>query len=404
MGVSNRKPIRVLHAAYSLGIGGIETWLINLLRELDRQKRKDIRFDFYLSEPGGCYEDEARSYGCRLFYAPQMNKAQKALELAGLYHRFRSLKKLLQREHYDVFHTHSVYSGGLQSKIALKVGVPVRIVHVHCSKYNEGGQASNQLKEKIRYYRFIHQNIPDILRYSTAITPCSSDAALFLLGNDWSQMTKCHIVFCGLSLDAFRAEITDEHIKEIRTQHGLPLDAKVIGHAGRMGSIVKNHFFLIDVFAELYRRDERYWLFLAGDGHLKPEIAAYARKLGVDERVVIPGNCPVSSLMTCCFDVHALPSLHEGLPVVGMEAVAGGLYTVCSDVITKDYTDVFADRVKTVSLDAPVSDWADAIEDGITRKISVSEGRKLLSQSPFFISASLKSLEEIYRGKLPFSD
>jgi len=398
MAPENKKTLRVLHAAYSLGVGGIETWLINLLREIKRQNRTDLQFDFYLSEPGGCYEEEARSYGANIFYAPGMSKIQKGLELFGLYHPYRPLKKVLKQGNYDVFHTHSVTCGGLQSQMAYEAGIPVRVVHCHCSRYGESDTAPKSFKEKTRYNRFFRQNIPDILHYASAITPCSSNAARFLLGEDWKKNSKCRVSFCGISLQPFYEAASNQNRVQIRTQYGLPEDALVIGHAGRMGSPVKNHFFIIDIFAELAKRDKRYYLFLAGDGGLRPKIIEYAQNKGLQNRVIIPGNCPIIPIITACFDIHILPSLFEGLPIIGMEAAAGGLYTVCSNVITKDYTETFPDRVKTVSLTAPIPDWADAVEFGIEQKIPVAEGCRLMENSPFSIANSLGQIENIYRG------
>ncbi len=387
--------MRVLHAAYSLGIGGIESWLIELLRQIRRQGKRDLTFDFYLSSPGGCYEEEARSYGCKICYAPKLTKIQKGLELFGLYRPYGELEALLKKERYDVFHSHSVHSGGFQARAAARAGVPVRVVHCHCSRYNENDRPPASFKGKMRYRAFLRENVPNILRYATAITPCSSNAARFLLGDNWRDCQKCRVIFCGMSTERYR-NITHSRA-EVRARYGLGEEAKVVGHAGRMGSGVKNHKFLIDIFGELYHTDKRWRLLLAGDGSLRPEFMRYAKQRGLESVVLFPGYCDSGPLMTSCFDVHALPSISEGLPIAGMEATAGGLFTVCSDVITTDFTETFPDRVKTVSLRAPLAEWADALEEGFAKKLTLEEGCRLLEASPFSIRSSLEALLDVYQ-------
>jgi len=70
------RPIRVLHSFGSLGKGGIETWLMNVLR----LHSDELKFDFILGKLAGEYEDEARSYGCRIHNAPPIRQLSKNLD------------------------------------------------------------------------------------------------------------------------------------------------------------------------------------------------------------------------------------------------------------------------------------------------------------------------------------
>jgi glycosyltransferase involved in cell wall biosynthesis len=164
---------------------------------------------------------------------------------------------------------------------------------------------------------------------------------------------------------------------------------------------IKNHFFLLRIFEELAKRDKRYFLYMAGDGSLRPIIDRTIKEQTLQDRVSLPGLCDdVPSLMIHAFDVHLLPSLYEGLPVAGLEAAAAGLFTVCSDTITKEFTEQLSSRVKAISLKAPVTEWADEVEKALSKKISVQEGISIIQDSEFSIESSFRNLIRIYRNRL----
>ncbi len=74
----------------------------------------------------------------------------------------------------------------------------------------------------------------------------------------------------------------------------------------------------------------------------------------------MPGICnDVPELVVHGFDVLVFPSLLEGLGLVIIEAIAGGLHAVCSDVSPPEVSVDLSARIKALSLSAPVSIWAD---------------------------------------------
>ena len=75
----------------------------------------------------------------------------------------------------------------------------------------------------------------------------------------------------------------------------------------------------------------------------------------------------VNDLMQA-MDVLLFPSLFEGLPVTLIEAQAAGLPCVISDKITKQAQ--ITDLIKYESLDAPLENWVDDIEQSLLIKRS----------------------------------
>ncbi|MCX6844360.1 MAG: glycosyltransferase [candidate division WOR-3 bacterium] len=389
------RPIKVLHQLGKLDPGGIETWLLNLVR----LRSEEVQFDFVVGEPEGRYEEEMRGYGCRIHTLDYRSRFRKRLEVVGLAGRSRSLDSILAENDYDAFHVHGEEFMGDALKVAAEAGVPVRVAHCHSTVLARG---KRNLEMAVRAARFKTLDRGRILRYATDICAVSNEAGRFLMGSHWEADPRCRVLYCGVPLDHFREVAGTPDPVAYRESHGIPRYGIIVGHVGGMGpSPVKNHFFLLEVFDVLSRRDDRYYLYLAGDGPLRPAIERGVRRRGLQERVFMPGlSKDVPALMMHGFDAHLLPSLHEGLPIVGLEAVAAGLYTVCSDTITNDFTDRFRDRVAAVSLKASPSHWADQVEIAVKKRVPPAEGIAIIENSPFSIRASLSALIGLYSGRL----
>lgn len=116
----------------------------------------------------------------------------------------------------------------------------------------------------------------------------------------------------------------------------LELDDKIaIGHVANFNP-QKNHAFLLDVFAEILKRDDRYVLFLIGDGQLLDSMRTKVRELSIGQFVVFVGMTLNVPMYLNAMDLMVLPSLFEGLPNIVMEWQANGLPSLVSDVVTKE--------------------------------------------------------------------
>lgn len=392
------RPIRVLHSLGSLRRGGIETWLINVLR----QKRPELQMNFILHEPlgsGGDYEREALAAGCNIHHYPQASWITKRLRILGLTPADHTLREVLRAENYDVFHIHGEEFVGDAVRQAADAVTPVRVTHSHGTLLARGKRGPEMWIRRLRH-RTLERRM--ILRYATDLVACGRDAGRLMLGDDWGKDPRCQVIYCGVTLGAFERALSQTTRAELLAKYALPTDAKVIGHAGSMGpSPVKNHAFLVQIFAELARRDSRYYLFMAGDGPLRSQIEEQVRSLGLTHRVRMPGLIAnVPELMVHLFDVHLLPSLAEGLPVVVMEAAAAGLFSVCSNSVTSELGEQLPGRVNFLSLTAPLNVWADGAEEGLRQRISPEDGSKNVRSTTLSIESSVQALLSMYRQRL----
>jgi glycosyltransferase involved in cell wall biosynthesis len=113
----------------------------------------------------------------------------------------------------------------------------------------------------------------------------------------------------------------------------------------------------------------------------------------------MPGLCTnAPELLGNLFDCFVLPSKAEGLPVSVIEAVAAGLYVVCSDTVTKDITGAFPDRITALPLSAPQELWAEAIEKAIEQRIPPEQGLELVRHSPMNFEHFADEIVKIYES------
>jgi glycosyltransferase involved in cell wall biosynthesis len=381
MSLSNptHSPLRVLHIVGCMDRGGVETWLMNLLR----LQNPELKFDLLVFGTGS-YDEEAESLGATIIRLPHRPPS--------IYRNQNEIRTIIANGHYDAVHHHPPLCPGLTMKIAAECNVPVRIVHIHNTSR---GQSLLINLIKNLYYHFFDKS--GIIKYATSVLACSQEAGQSFLQDIWHKKRTKTMVYCGIAFEQFNKSTTEETRKLLCKQYGIPHDAIIIGSIGRL-TRQKNYSFLLDVFAELTKRDSRYVLFIAGEGELRSSLEKKVRFLSLQEKIFLPGICNNISDLTCSlFDVFCLPSIFEGLPIVCLEAATGGLHTVCSN-ITREILERLPDRFTPLSFSSPLSVWCDALEAGIIKRKTPQEGFEQLKQTPFSIEQSMKSLITIYRG------
>lgn len=381
------KKTKVLHCLNSMNVGGIESWL-NQLVEI---KEENIQFDFFLSIKDGFYDQQLKASGCNIYKSPPIRH---------FYTFKRELKKLLIENQYDVLHVHGSEFLGDLMKVAQSAGVKVRISHCHNTVLARGKTGFLMTLRKLRR-KFFERYL--ILKYSTDILACGQDAGKFLLGKSWNKSKKTRVIYCGVNTDKFEKLSTKKDKKRLLIEkYQIPDGALVIGHVGSMGSTnQKNHPFMIEVMEKVVELNPKAVLFLAGDGPQKQSIMNQVEESNLSEHVIMPGIVKdIPEVMSYLFDVNFLPSLWEGLPVAGLEAAASGLITVCSENVTSEFTHALKDRVKVLSLDNNKNVWAKVLLEQSNQKLQAFDACKILNSEGFSLNSSLAELKKIYmKGK-----
>ena len=186
--------------------------------------------------------------------------------------------------------------------------------------------------------------------------------------------------------------IFDEE-KRVKLRKEYNLENKfVIGNVARFMK-QKNHIFMLELFKVILNKNPNSVLMFFGDGELQNEIKQKAKDLGIEKSVMFMGNVENVNEMYQVMDVFLLPSLFEGLPVVGIEAQTSGLKCFMSDTITNEVS--ITENVEFLSLkNDSLEKWADKILENIDYE------RKNMSKeiitAGYSIKEEAKKLQDIY--------
>lgn len=354
---------RILQVVSELNQGGIENFIMNLYRTIDREK---IQFDFIVHHSAkGQFEDEIKALGGRVYHFPVFDNKNILKYIMDLNSFFKN------HSEYKVVHGHLASMGFIYLTLAKKYNVPCRIAHSH------GTSAPKSIKGFIKSILFKFFKKSANVQFA-----CSTEAGLFLFKDEKSYK----IIPNAIDFNRFKYNL-EKRIK-YRKQLGLG-DSYVIGHVGRF-TVEKNHAFILDLFCKILDEDRNAKLLLVGDGKLRTMIQDKAKKLNIDKNVLFTGNRSDVENLYNAMDAFILPSLFEGLPVTGVEAQVCGLPSFFSSNVTKEVK--VSELANFISLEN-IEEWKDKL-----LSVSINKERNSVNiiNSDFNINNLAKYFEEYY--------
>jgi glycosyltransferase involved in cell wall biosynthesis len=367
---------RILHVIGAMDRGGIETWLMHVLRGIDRTWF-DFHFLVHTRKPA-IYDDEIRSLGAHIHRCTDTRNPIKYR---------RQFKTILhQYGPFDVVHSHVYLYSGFVMRLAAEAGIPIRIAHSHTAP--KGKRLSIA---RLGYEPLMRRWIA---RYSTRRIGISRLSAEGLFGKQQASET-AEVLYYGFDFTRF---LHRQEPQNLKSRLGIPAHRKIIGHVGRFAP-VKNHAFIVEVFKRVVESGMDAHLLLVGEGPLLAAVREGIDSLGLSERCTFAGaqNDVVPFLYG--MDVFLFPSLYEGLGIVALEAQAAGVPVIASAALPEE-VDVIADLVRRVSLDEGAAAWASAVIETLHRgNQKRGEEAVLLQTSSFGLPNCIDRLSRIYLGE-----
>lgn len=373
-----KKTVRVLQFPGSLLVGGVESMLMNIYRNIDKN---NYHFDFCVvrdNDSEGPYDQEIKNNGGKLFYIPQIK--------SGVFAYLRAIKKIIKENGpYDVVHVHSVFNGIFAIIAAKSLGIKTRVYHVH----NTNDASLRKFPFKNTYKKIARWFIK---RKSTHHLACGKEAANYVYGKKFAKK-KGIVLNNALNLNEFYA-YSKANIQSLREELNIPKDALVIGNAARFVEI-KNQIFLINLVHEMSKK-QNVFLLLAGDGETRKLCEQRALELEIFDKVKFLGNISNMPKFYNTLDVFVLPSFFEGLPVSSIEAQACGIPSLQSDTITLE-ADMGLDLLYSFNLKTPLSDVVDLINKITLKRIIDNDLiNKSVSEKGYNIKNTVKVIQKVY--------
>lgn len=328
--------IRILHMIGSLNIGGSQSMVMNLYRNIDRNK---VQFDFIIDHPTELFfAEEIKKLGGRIYCMPSFN-GRNIVKVINKWKEF-----FVEHNEYKIVHSHIRSYAALYIPIAKRSGL-VTIIHSHSTSSGNGikGFVKSVLQYPLRYQ-------------ADYFFGCSREAGEWLFGKRVINGNRYFMIQNAVDIEKY--QFNSEVRNRYRMDLNVEADAIVFAHVGRFHP-AKNHIFLLEVFAAVHSIYMNSILVLVGDGDLRSEIEHKISVLHLESSVRLLGNrSDVSNLLQAA-DCFLFPSKWEGLPVTVIEAQAAGLPCLISSNVTEDaFISALAMKIPIVN---GIECWVDAI-------------------------------------------
>ena len=328
--IDNSKPQRILQVISKPHMGGVETMLMNVYRNIDKTK---YQFDFTNhSNSTGDYEKEIIDMGGTIHNI-------KSIKQIGPIKYVFQMKRLVKQNKYNIVHSHISINNSLVLLGARLGGAKIRISHAHTTT----SEKPNTLPYKIVIFfmKLINKKVANVY------CACGELAGTFLYGDRVMKKNKVLIINNAIEIEKFKKYFNKKN--EIKNKFNLPIDArikdnegnqpidkKIIGHIGRFTGPVKNHQFILNI-AELMKEQNKiddYMFLLVGTGEDVEKYKKFCMENELNNYVKFYGISNNIPELMQTFDYLLLPSLYEGLPVVIIEAQAAGISSIVSSKVT----------------------------------------------------------------------
>lgn len=303
--------LRVLHVISSLGVGGAQRQLAELVNRTPAD-----RFDVEVLVLG-------RSDGefSRAWFARDDVRVTFLQSWPRLADAVREVRRHCEQGRFDVVHTWLFMANAVGVAGARLAGVPRVIASVR-----------NLSLWKRTWYRQWWFRPADVLLSRAADVVTVNATALVDDHAAWAMLSssRVQVIHNGLDPSGFLREAGDAR-RAVREAAGLPDDALVIGTTGRLAP-EKDHRTFLRIVRNLRRLRPSVRGVVVGDGALRADLEAEAARTGVEGGVVFLGERRDARRLMAGFDLFVLPSAIEGFPNVLLEAAFLGVPAIASRV------------------------------------------------------------------------
>lgn len=362
--------IPVVQVLYSLEIGGAEKVAVTIGAHLDRKR---FRPAICALDRDGVLSEELVRYG--IPYHVLWRKGIEAGVLARLYRCFR-------QERARIVHTHQFPQLLFSCLPARAYGA--KIVHTEHEFYT--------YRDNARARRLFKP----LLRFCSVLTVVGPEIARYYIEELGVPPKRVQVI--ANAVDTARFKLPSP---ESRSRLGLAAEDLVFGIVGRLER-EKDHRTLLHAFRTLADHVPAARLLIVGEGSLRRELEDCARTLGLERNVIFLGARADIPEVLAALDVFVLTSVHEGVPLSVVEAMAAGKPVIATDVgglrllVKPSVNGLLVPPSDPVAIEAAMRELAanPALRQGM------GERSRQIACDSFSVSAMIERYQEIYESAL----
>jgi glycosyltransferase involved in cell wall biosynthesis len=292
--------MRILLAAKTMGVGGLERIVVGLARELSARQH-----EVWVVSSGGNLVKDLERFGAQHVHAP--------LEPVGVAQSARIIRRVILAQRIDLVHSFSA-TASLAVNLALKArgNGNVRLVSSPMGLQNSPRELA--VTTWLRNW-FLTLGAEQILVISPEIRR-------HLKGVGAREESLVDFNFVGLDVADFTSQPNDG--VGVRREFGFPNDALVISTIGALHPR-KSHELFIDAARAVADVEPRARFLIVGDGELREELRAHTRSSGLDGKLALTGNREDVARLLSATDVYVKPGVLEGfIGITVLEALSLG--------------------------------------------------------------------------------
>ena len=323
--------IRVAVVMGKMHAGGKKNLVMEYYRHIDRSK---VQFDFFCdTDSNSVPKEEIEALGGRVYMIPPYQ---------NIFANMKAMKNIFTKNKYPILHGYNSTMNIFAMLVGKQCGIPVRINE--SISMGHKADKKNLLKNMLK---------PFSKCFATHYMSNGEVCGRWQFGDKMFDEGKVTVFKTVIDTDKHQYE---PHLREkCRKEFGLE-DNIVIGHIGRF-TAQKNTLFVIDIFHEIAKKEPRAKLLIIGHGELENEMMSKVKEYDIEDRVLNLGKREDIHQFYNAMDCFLLPSLYEGLPVVGVEAECCGLPMFFSTEIPRESSPC-DDIGFFISLKRSAVDWA----------------------------------------------
>ena len=329
--------------------GGKKNLVMEYYRNIDRNQ---IQFDFICdSDSNAIPKEEIEKLGGRVYIIPPYQK---------IFSNMSALKKICKKNSYKIMHSYNGTMNIFSMFVGWSCGIPIRINE--SISMGHKADKKNILKNLLKPFSKL---------FSTHFVANGEVCGKWQFGEKAYNTGKIKIFksIINTEVNAYDPALRDKTRKEYSLENNI-----VIGHIGRLTE-QKNTLFIIDIFNEILKIEKSAKLLIIGDGNLREKMLDKIENLEIKDSVLYLGRREDIPQFYNAMDAFILPSLYEGLPVVGVEAENCGLPIFFSTEIPKE-SSACDDLGFFIDLNKDIKEWAQIIINETRKKLNYRHGRE----------------------------